>query len=162
MDEGVRAVAERMIELMRAAPGIGLAAPQVGLPWRMFVVEVATDDEGADPGRDARADPPSATLGPEVYINPLLSGYSRDLVPMSEGCLSLPDIEGEVRRPSGVTIEATGLDGQRFTREGAGLLARVWQHEFDHLDGVLIIDKMTPADRRKNKSLVKQLEAQAS
>jgi len=162
INDEVRAVAERMIELMRAAPGVGLAAPQVGLGWRLFVAEVPPDEEGDDPDRDLSSDPPSATEGPQVYINPLLSDFERDLIPMTEGCLSLPDIEGEVRRPSRVTIEAANLDGTRIRRRAGGLLARVWQHEFDHLEGVLILDKMAPADRRKNKTRVKHLQAEAS
>lgn len=151
----VRAVAARMIELMEEAEGIGLAAPQVGLPWRMFVADISPDPEH---GRDPDADPPTATTGPRVYINPELSGYSRDLVPFEEGCLSLPAITGNVRRPTRVTIRARGVDGAWFEESGDGLLARCWQHEHDHLDGVLIVDKMDPAGKRRNKRALRELE----
>lgn len=150
----VRALAMRMIELMHEAEGVGLAAPQVGLAIRMFVAHVPPDDD-----RSPDDTPPTATPTPRVYINPELSDYARDLVGFDEGCLSLPGITGEVRRPSEVSITATGLDGVRFTERGAGLLARCWQHEMDHLDGVLIIDRMTQRSRMKNRAAVRDLEA---
>ncbi len=149
----VRAVAARMIELMREADGIGLAAPQVGLSWRMFVADVPPSEE-----RSVTDEPPTAMDGPRVYINPELHAYSRDLVAYDEGCLSLPGIVGEVRRPSEVTITATGLDGARFSERGGDLLARCWQHECDHLDGVLILSRMTKRSRMKNRAAIRELE----
>jgi peptide deformylase len=153
----VRAVAARMIDLMRAADGIGLAAPQVGLEWRLFIVDIAHSDDPED-DRALDVDPPSATNGPVVYINPVFSVPKRDLVPYEEGCLSLPDIRGEVRRPSEITITASDLEGRRVTQRGSGLLARCWQHEMDHLDGVLILDRMNHASKQKNKNAVRSLE----
>jgi peptide deformylase len=141
VDDEVRAVAERMIELMHQAPGVGLAAPQVGLPWRMFVANPT-----GDPGDD------------RVYINPELYDAHGGNAARDEGCLSLPNITVEVSRPNAITIRATGLDGQAFEETGDDLLARIWQHEFDHLDGVLIIDKMSPMDRMANKRAIKDLE----
>lgn len=156
----VRAVAQRMIELMHEAPGIGLAANQVGLDWRLFVIDVTPDAED-DLLRSLEADPPSATDGPQVYINPSLRDFSRDLVPFNEGCLSLPDIEGEVRRPSQLTIAATNITGSQFSCRAGGLLARALQHEYDHLDGVLILDRMIQADRKSNLRRVRDLETSA-
>lgn len=152
----VRAVAERMLELMREAEGIGLAAPQVGLPWRLFVTMVPEGDD-----RSASGDPPSARPEPTVYLNPVLSEPEGRPVSESEGCLSLPDIRGDVLRPPIITITATGLDGNQFTLRGAGLLARCWQHEFDHLDGVLILDRMSQMSRLKNRAAVRDLERDA-
>jgi peptide deformylase len=149
----VRAVAQRMIELMRHAEGIGLAAPQIGLPWRLFVVDLPENDE-----RSAAATPPTATKGPVVYINPSLTDPSGSLEPYEEGCLSLPDIRGDVYRPEAITITAIDLEGKRFTTTAAGLLARCWQHEFDHLEGVLIIDRMTQMSRLKNRPAIRDLE----
>jgi peptide deformylase len=149
----VRAVAKRMIELMREAEGVGLAAPQVGLSWRMFVAHVPADE-----GRSVEDVPPTATREPRVYINPVISDPQGPPVASSEGCLSLPDIRGDVLRPPMVTITATGLDGRIFSERGAGLLARCWQHELDHLDGVLIIDRMTQMSRLKNKAALRDLE----
>jgi len=137
----VRAVAAKMIELMHQAPGVGLAAPQVAVGWRMFVAN-PTGEEGDD----------------RVYINPELSMAGGGNAARDEGCLSLPGVTVEVVRPTQITIRATGLDGQAFEESGDDLLARIWQHEYDHLDGVLIIDKMSPMDRMANKRALKELE----
>lgn len=157
VSEELRAVAAQMIRLMQQAEGIGLAAPQVGLAWRLFVAHVPEGD-----GRSAGASPPSACATPQVYINPVLSRPEGDLVGYEEGCLSLPEIRGEVFRPETVTITATGLDGIQFTQRATGLLARCWQHEMDHLDGTLIIDRMTQISRLKTRSAVKDLEKMAA
>jgi len=151
-----RAVAERMIELMRRADGIGLAAPQVGIAWRLFVCDVPPAED-----RPLDADPPEATDGPMVCFDPEISAFSDELVSREEGCLSLPEIVGDVRRPSEITLAATGLDGERFTKRLGGLLARCAQHEIDHLDGVLIIDKMQQLSRMKNRRAIRDLESLA-
>ncbi len=153
----VREVAARMIELMRAEEGIGLAATQVGVPWRFFVADVPEAD-----GRSASADPPTATGGVRVYINPVLSEPSGPVEPAEEGCLSLPEVLGEVQRPREITISAMDVEGRRFVARAAGLLARCWQHEVDHLDGVLILDRMTQMSRLKNRSAVRDLERAAA
>ncbi len=153
----VRAVAQRMLELMRHAEGIGLAAPQIALPWRLFVCHVpVSEDNPLD------SDPPCASAEPLVCINPELTDFSSELEPYDEGCLSLPDITGAVRRPHEVTLTATNLEGNRFTLRAGGLLARCIQHEHDHLNAVLIIDKMQQLSRMKNRRAIKDLEAQAS
>ncbi|MHC5114646.1 MAG: peptide deformylase [Planctomycetota bacterium] len=144
VDDEVRAVALRMIELMHEADGVGLAGPQVGLSWRLFVTH----------GRDA--DPEDM-----VYINPRLELAKGDLESQEEGCLSLPGITVQVRRPAVATITALDLDGNEFTRSAEGMLARIWQHENDHLDGVLILDRMSPMDRLANRKAIKELEAAA-
>lgn len=151
IDDTVQAVARRMIELMHEAPGIGLAAPQVGLPWRLFVAHVPAGE--AEPG-----ELPTAMDEPRVYVNPVISDPAGGLEASEEGCLSLPDIHGDVIRPPEVTITATDLDGESFSQRGAGLLARCWQHELDHLDGVLIIDRMIRMHKLKNRAAIKALE----
>lgn len=156
----VRAVAKRMIELMKEEEGIGLAANQVGLAWRMFVAHVPHSEDPTD-DHSLTSDPISATRGPTVYINPVFSQPQRDLVGHEEGCLSLPDIRGEVRRPSQITLAYTDLEGQRQTLRASGLLARCWQHEMDHLDGALIIDRMLQIDRMKNRGAIRDLEDRA-
>lgn len=149
-DPAVAAVAARMLELMHEADGVGLAAPQVGLSWRLFV----TNAGDADPVD-------------RVYVNPTVEIDLRDdegrrrpnpLEPMEEGCLSLPGVNGVVRRPSIARITATTLEGERVAFEAEDFLARVWQHEFDHLEGILIIDKFGPKDRLANRRAVKALE----
>ena len=137
----VKAVGAKMIELMHQAPGVGLAAPQVGLAWRMFVANPT-----GEPGDN------------RVYINPQLSEPGGGNAARDEGCLSLPGITVEVLRPAEITIRAIGLDGEPFEESADDLLARIWQHEYDHLDGVLIIDKMSPMDRMANKRAIKELE----
>ena len=154
IDEQTRAVAERMVELMIEAPGIGLAAPQVGLPWRMFVCHVPqTEDQDPE-----ATDPPEWTERPLVAINPELSDPSRDLIPYEEGCLSLPNITGEVRRPEQITLRALDETGGEYTLRASGLLSRCVQHEYDHIEGVLILDRMTPGARLKNRRALKELE----
>jgi peptide deformylase len=115
-----------MIEPMYAAPGIGLAAPQVGVPLRIFVVDVSI-------GRD-----PAALL---VMINPEF--VDRDGMQLEEeGCLSVPGFNATVVRPSRVVVKGLDRMGQPVEREGTGLLARAFQHEMDHLDGALFVDKL--------------------
>ncbi len=151
----VRAIAERMVVLMHEAPGIGLAAPQVGLPWRLFVAHVPPPPDSPPQGDET---PPESIPGPLAFINPTIVGTEGPPEAAEEGCLSLPDIHGDVLRPPIVTVEATNIDGSTFTLTAAGLLARCIQHEFDHLNGVLIIDKFTQMSRLRNRSAVRQLE----
>lgn len=163
--DNVREVAARTIELMNEAEGIGLAAPQVGLSWRMFVVHVpslpASRADDVHPARSPDDEPPTATRKPTVYINPVLSKPEGAPELYEEGCLSLPEITGQVLRPPIITITATDLDGNTFTQRAAGLLARCWQHEMDHLDGVLILSRMSQMSRLKNRLAVKELERSA-
>jgi len=142
LTDEVRHVARRMIELMHEAEGVGLAAPQVGLSWRMFVANATREPD------DDR-----------VFINPVLSDPARETEPRDEGCLSIPGVTVQVRRPRSIAIQATDLEGNRFTLTSDELPARVWQHEYDHLDGVLILDRMTPIDRLANRRAIKELEA---
>jgi peptide deformylase len=111
-----------MFETMRAAPGIGLAAPQVGIAKRIIVVHVREED------------------GPYAVINPVVAEFEGTAV-ATEGCLSIPGIVGDVERAESCTV--TGLDrkGRPFTLRAQGLLARCFQHEVDHIDGILITDK---------------------
>ena len=135
-DPHVAEVAQRMVRLMLEAPGVGLAAPRVGLSWRMFV-----------------ASPSGRVEDHRVYLNPVLCDPSRELEDMEEGCLSLPDIRAPIRRPRRITLSARTLDGERIAETRDDFLARIWQHECDHLDGVLILDRMA------NRRLIKELEA---
>lgn len=149
VDDTVRAVAARMIELMHEVNGAGLAAPQVGLDWRMFVVagHVIGEEDGQEDAPD------------QVFVNPTLTPISRDLVAQEEGCLSLPGITVQVRRPSTVRITARTLDDEPIELTSDDFLARVWQHEYDHLEGVLIIDRMSPMDRIATRKVLKEMRA---
>jgi peptide deformylase len=139
----VRAVAARMLWLMHEAEGIGLAAPQVGLPWRLFV----TRDPAVLDGD-----------GGLVFINPEIETLDSELLEDTEGCLSLPGIEVTVRRPVGVRVRAMDLEGFDVEEDRCDHFARVYQHECDHLDGVLIIDRMTTMDRLRNRKAIRDLE----
>jgi len=156
VNEEVVGVVEAMFKMMVDAEGIGLAAPQVGLSWRLFVVDVPQDAGGRLKPRDGF---PGHSEGPRAYINPVLSEPKGGAEPYEEGCLSLPDVRGDVLRPPIVTIEATGLDGKRFKETASGLLARCWQHEMDHLDGILILDRMNPTQLLRNRRAIRDLEA---
>lgn len=153
VNDNVRAVAARMLDIMRDEEGIGLAAPQVGVSWRLFVIDIPETDE-----RTADGELPSATPGPMVFVNPVLSNPQGAVEPMEEGCLSLPEIRGDVLRPPVITVTAQDFEGEKFTLTASGLLARCIQHENDHLDGVLIIDKMTQLSRMKVRAALKELE----
>jgi peptide deformylase len=133
-----RKLAYNMIETMRFANGVGLAAPQVGVSKRIIVVEGVDDD--------------SAAL---VFINPKII-KKKGNVKFCEGCLSLPGVSSDVVRPESIIVEALNLDGDAFKISADGLLARIIQHEADHLDGILFIDKIGFLKRRK---IIKQLGA---
>jgi peptide deformylase len=130
VDAELRQNIRQMFELMYAAKGIGLAANQVDLPLRLFVVNLESNPE----------------VGQEqVFINPVISLPRGGSEESEEGCLSLPGLYGPVVRPKQVRINAYGLDGKEVQIEATGLLARCVQHELDHLDGVLFPDRMSPS-----------------
>lgn len=123
---------EDMAETMYAAPGVGLAATQIGEPHRIFVIDIAGDDE------------PSEL---RVFINPEILERSGEIV-WDEGCLSFPTVVEEITRAAKVKVRAIDAKGQTFELEAEGLLAVAIQHETDHLDGVLMIDKMGMLKKR--------------
>ena len=131
IDKEIRSIAEDMIEIMRQANGVGIAAPQVGISKRIIIIEDIENKKT-----------------PLVLINPIIlkkQGKSR----FCEGCLSLPGVMGDVTRPELVDIKALNLDGEELKIDTGGLLARVIQHEIDHLDGVLFIDHISFFKRKK-------------
>lgn len=140
-DDDLAQLARRMLELMREAEGIGLAAPQVGIPLRLFVCNI-TDDPAAD----------------RVLVNPTLSNLQGELE-SEEGCLSIPDVTVKLLRAESCTLSAVDLTGKPIVEVADELLSRCWQHECDHLDGRLIIDRMSEADKIANRRVLKQLEA---
>ena len=130
VDADVRRLVDDLFETMRAAKGVGLAANQVGVALRVAVVDVGDDD------------PP-----PLVLINPRIVHASEATETEEEGCLSIPDIFGEVERPSTVTLEALDWDGKPYRTELSALKGRAVQHEIDHLDGVLFLDHLSAVKR---------------
>ncbi len=139
-DDALEQLALKMIELMHQHKGVGLAANQVGVPLRLFVVNPT-----GEPGNDL------------VLIN-LEFTDATGWAEAEEGCLSLPQVYGQVRRHDKVTIQASDLQGKRFELHADQLLARVLQHENDHLDGKLIIDRMTTVGKLSNRRQLKYLE----
>ena len=139
-DEHLRAVVAAMFQRMRASSGVGLAAPQVGLNQRILVL--------------------NPTGKPEddlALINVEITERSGPLTSFEEGCLSFPDIYAEVRRPDRCKIAAFTPAGERFEREFEGFQSRIVQHEYDHLEGVLLVDRMSPADKARHKTALAEL-----
>ncbi len=128
-DTDLQTLIDNMFETMRAAPGVGLAAPQIGQSLRLVVVEYTEDEEeNAKPKK-------------YVLVNPEIVKRSEEMVTDIEGCLSLPGLAGKVERHEAVTVKAKNRFGKPLKIEAEGWLARIFQHEIDHLDGVLYIDR---------------------
>jgi peptide deformylase len=140
IDDEIKTLARDMLETMYDAPGIGLAAPQVGALRRIVVMDLARDDE------------PKA---PIVMINPEILKFSEETVTTEEGCLSIPELFYDVERPAEVTVRYTDLDGKVQETEAKDRFAICVQHELDHLDGVLYIDYLS---RLKRDRVVKKFQ----
>ena len=140
VNSGIIALADLMADIMIKSSGIGLAAPQVGLPLRMIVFSLTQKPEDV-----------------EVLINPELSNL-QGISEIEEGCLSLPGIRAKLRRPAACTVNALNLDGNPFVTDAVDLAATVIQHEFDHLDGTLFIDRLNAVARLSCRKALKQLE----
>jgi peptide deformylase len=132
IDKSVRALVDDMFETMYAAPGIGLAAIQIGVAQRLVTMDLAKTD-----------DPPA----PQVFINPEITWTSADKATYDEGCLSIPEYYEEVERPKAVKVKYLDLDGKEHEIEADGLLATCLQHEIDHINGVLFIDHISKLKR---------------
>lgn len=141
IDDAVRATAEEMLFAMAEARGLGLAGPQVGYGKRMICVNIT----------------PGSPDGERVYVNPEIVGREGEAT-AEEGCLSLPGVNGKVSRAAKVTVRATDLKGEAITLFADGLLARVLQHEIDHLDGVLITQRFSAVDKAANSRSLRALE----
>ncbi len=144
IDQRIRKLSEDMLETMYDAPGVGLAAPQIGVAERIIVADPA-NEEGAEPQ-------------PMVLINPEIVESSEETKVWEEGCLSIPDYVEDVIRPASVRVSYTDLDGKTQEVEADGLLAVILQHEIDHLNGVLFIDYLS---RLKRERVVKKFTKQA-
>lgn len=129
-DESLVTLAADMAETMADAPGVGLAAPQVGRSIRLFVYDDGDGDRGA-------------------VVNPEFLWFSEETEDMEEGCLSVPGMYFPVTRPARVRLRANTVAGETIEREAEGFVARIFQHETDHLDGILFIDRLAPEIRRE-------------
>jgi peptide deformylase len=152
VDDGVRKLVADMFETMYAAPGIGLAAVQVGVPKRILVIDLQEPaEEGGEPIKD-----------PRVFINPEIVRSSDEEVPYTEGCLSIPDQYAEVERPDHIRARWLDETGKQHEEQLDGLIAVCLQHEMDHLEGILFIDHLSRLKREMVlKKLAKQRKEQA-
>ncbi|MEP1206945.1 MAG: peptide deformylase [Rhizobiaceae bacterium] len=168
VDDDLRRFLDDMLETMYDAPGIGLAAVQVGEPLRIFTVDCAKrsdEEEEAGDGEpiresDSDAEEEEPPREPIFLINPEIVAFSDDRKVYEEGCLSIPDYYADVERPAGCTVKYLDRDGKEQLLEADGLLATVIQHEYDHLNGVLFIDHISKLKRdmvvRKFTKIAKQ------
>jgi peptide deformylase len=143
VDDELRALMDDMLETMYDAPGIGLAAVQIGVPKRVIVMDLARGEE--DPKQ------------PRYFVNPEIVWASEETLPYEEGCLSVPEIFDEVERPARVRLRYLDYDGKPVEEEAEGLFAVCIQHEMDHLEGVLFIDHLS---RLKREQAVKKVRKQ--
>jgi len=139
INDDIRKTAQSMIKIMQDDKGIGLAGPQIGLLKRIFVTHIGGDK-------------------PRVFINPSIIWTSQEEAVFEEGCLSVPGMYAEVKRPSQIKVQAWDEKGRAFTLDVSGLLARVIQHEYDHLEGILFIDRISEAERDKILAKLAKLE----
>ena len=147
----VKKLSDDMFETMYAASGVGLAAPQVGLSLRMFVVDGRPFNEGEDMTEEDKD--PSLVDFKKVFINAEILSEEGEEWGFEEGCLSIPGIRQDVYRPEYVTIRYFDTDWNELTETYEGLAARIIQHEYDHIDGILFTDHLNPVKKRmlKNK-----------
>ena len=141
VDDGLRVLMDDMLETMYAAPGIGLAAIQVGVPKQVIVMDLAAPDT-----------PPE----PRYFVNPEILWASEDTAPYEEGCLSIPEIYDEVERPARVKLKYLNYQGEAVIEDAEGLFAVCIQHEMDHLKGVLFIDYLSRLKRDRAVAKVKK------
>jgi peptide deformylase len=162
VDDKIRALAEDMLETMHAANGIGLAAQQVGKALQLTVLDVSqVEDRPSTMTLDGEPILDLASVMPLVLLNPTLRlGEETDLG--SEGCLSFPEITADIERASAIEMEAETLEGETVRIEATGLLARALQHEVDHLNGILFIDRMSSAAKASHGSRLKRLQKETA
>jgi peptide deformylase len=139
IDDNTRRLVDKMIDIMLEQKGIGLAAPQAGVPLRLFIISL-------DNSRDST----------RVYINPTVTPTGQ-MDSLEEGCLSIPKVYTKVKRYKKCTVTATDLDGNEFTEEAEGLYARCLQHEYDHIQGITIADRMGSAAKIVHRKQMKKL-----
>jgi peptide deformylase len=142
----IRALADRMLGVMYAQDGIGLAAEQIGQTESIFVLDVPAD---ADKNEQGLPNNPGVKM-PQAFINPEIIGASEETAVAEEGCLSFPKLYVPVERPAEVVLRYLDRDGNMQVQNAKGLLARAMQHELDHLNGILLVDHMSPAMKLKH------------
>ena len=155
--EDINSLVDDMLEKMVSAEGIGLAAPQIGVSMQLAVVDVSHDPECISYLRVDGKDVDLLDMMPLIFVNPELE-FDGETDVMSEGCLSFPEIRGEVTRPYEVKAKVQLINGNTVTIETDGLLSRAIQHETDHLNGILFIDRMSAATKIALRGKVKKMQ----
>jgi peptide deformylase len=157
VDDGTRELATAMLETMHAANGIGLAAQQVGQALQLTVIDISETEDRPSTLKLNGTDVDVVSAMPLILLNPqvMLGPHTSSAV---EGCLSFPDITGEIERSESVVVRAETLEGGPVEMEATGLLARALQHEADHLNGILFIDRMSSAAKASLASRLKRLQ----
>ena len=143
IDDTIHRLVKKMTDIMVEQKGVGLAAPQAGVALRLFIISLDGSRENV-----------------RVYINPTVKGEG-PFMQNEEGCLSVPGIYSKIKRYSRATVTATGLDGKTFTEQADGLYARALQHEFDHIEGVTIVNRLPTTARIVYRRQLKKLEEKA-
>lgn len=158
VDDDIRALAENMLETMAAANGVGLAAQQVGQALQLTVLDVSqVEDRPSTMKLNGKQVAQLEAEMPLVLLNPVLR-LADETELGNEGCLSFPEITADIERAVSVAVEADTLEGEKLRIEATGLLARALQHEVDHLNGILFIDRMSSAAKASHSSRLKRLQ----
>ena len=162
VDDNIRSLVADMLETMQGANGVGLAAQQVGHALQLTVLDVSqVEDRPSTMNLNGEAVADLATVMPLVLLNPQLR-LGETTEPGSEGCLSFPEISADIDRSIAVEVEAETLDGEEILIQATGLLSRVLQHEIDHLNGILFIDRMSSAAKASHSSRLKKLQKETA
>ncbi len=143
VNQEVKDLVSDMVDTLKKAQGLGLAAPQIGVPKRIFIVDLSAIDI-------------NGSL--KVFIDPEIVDTGDEQSEYEEGCLSFPGLYQKIARPATVRVRATDLDGNQFELEADGMLARAVLHEYDHLEGILFIDRMSPLTRTMLKGRLRKLQ----
>ena len=157
VDERIRSLVADMLETMHAANGIGLAAQQVGAALQLTVLDISQVEDRPSTMKLNGIEVDPAGAMPLILLNPKIR-LDEEVASGNEGCLSFPDITAEIDRAIYVEVEAETLDGETIRIEAAGLLSRALQHEVDHLNGVLFIDRMSSVAKASLSSRLKRLQ----
>lgn len=143
IDDSVRRFVEKMKDMMVEHKGVGFAAPQAGMALRLFIISLTGKREDA-----------------KVYVNPTVTPVADEFMEVEEGCLSVPGVHTKIRRYKHCTVTATDLEGNEFTEQAEGLYARALQHEYDHIEGLTIVNRMGEAARIAHRRQLKKLTEQ--
>lgn len=157
-DQSLRDLVQEMIATMKAAEGIGIAAQQIGRDLQLCIVDMSECERDFAYTLDGRQ-PPLDLIMPMAVVNPELELLDSPSVSYEEGCLSFPDIRGDVKRPAEVRLKFQDTDGNNHVLECDGIFARCVQHEVDHLNGVLFIDRMSKKTRKKIEGRLQKLKS---